>query len=331
MSTESGASKRQLSRSNRDTETVESFAEGSKGISKQTEDPGPTKHVYVEQAQEGADVDALEKNREGGDDTVITTPSTSNTASNVVPGDGSRQVIAVSANKNPTAFFQLARKFLMTNEMCDLSALEGAIVSAVDAAHLLERSKLATIVGIQTSYVNVAPKPRKHQKGEAATSRSLPSEGLPSTHASEDILSPSQLRLSSPASTSTARGGSVKVEEVTSSSNASDSAADHGISTDVKGGSTHDQKGPERSSSTKANTSTTRNNPSSSSGNSARELRRARILVTVKRTESYKRWLEENPIQRQAIIAGTATVTADDIERSDALSPSPPDGALGTA
>lgn len=57
-----------------------------------------------------------------------------------------RQVIAVSATKGPAAFFNLARKFLVTDEMCDLSALEGAIVSAVDAAHLLERSKLATIV-----------------------------------------------------------------------------------------------------------------------------------------------------------------------------------------
>lgn len=55
-------------------------------------------------------------------------------------------MIAVSASKGPTAFFNLARKFLVTDEMCDLSALEGAIVSAVDAAHLLERSKLATIV-----------------------------------------------------------------------------------------------------------------------------------------------------------------------------------------
>jgi len=34
-----------------------------------------------------------------------------------------------------------------------------------------------------------------------------------------------------------------------------------------------------------------------------KELRRARIVITVKRTESYKRWLEENPLQ--AIIAGT--------------------------
>jgi len=61
-------------------------------------------------------------------------------------GEYPRQVIAVSASKGPAAFFNLARKFLATDEMCDLSALEGAIVSAVDAAHLLERSQLATIV-----------------------------------------------------------------------------------------------------------------------------------------------------------------------------------------
>ncbi len=59
---------------------------------------------------------------------------------------GRHQVIAVSASKGPAAFFNLARKFLATDEFCDLSALEGAIVSAVDAAHLLERSKLADIV-----------------------------------------------------------------------------------------------------------------------------------------------------------------------------------------
>lgn len=37
---------------------------------------------------------------------------------------------------------------------------------------------------------------------------------------------------------------------------------------------------------------------------SGRELRRARIVITVRRTESYKRWLEENPLQ--AIIASDA-------------------------
>lgn len=35
---------------------------------------------------------------------------------------------------------------------------------------------------------------------------------------------------------------------------------------------------------------------------SGRELRRARIVITVRRTSSYKKWLEENPLQ--AIIAG---------------------------
>jgi len=71
------------------------------------------------------------------------------------------QVIAVSASKGPAAFFNLARKFLVSDEMCDLSALEGAIVTAVDAAHLLERSKPATIVRVQTSYVSVGPKRKK--------------------------------------------------------------------------------------------------------------------------------------------------------------------------
>lgn len=60
--------------------------------------------------------------------------------------DQPRQVIAVSVSKGPSAFFNLARKFLVTDEVVDLSALEGAIVSAVDAAHLLERAKIATIV-----------------------------------------------------------------------------------------------------------------------------------------------------------------------------------------
>jgi hypothetical protein len=37
-------------------------------------------------------------------------------------------------------------------------------------------------------------------------------------------------------------------------------------------------------------------------GSGGRDLRRARIVITVQRTESYKRWLEENPLQ--AMIAG---------------------------
>ena len=38
--------------------------------------------------------------------------------------------------------------------------------------------------------------------------------------------------------------------------------------------------------------------------NTTRELRRARIVITVRRTPSYKEWLEENPLQ--AVIAGVA-------------------------
>lgn len=77
---------------------------------------------------------------ESSDSTTVTA------AAGTAPEEKPRQVIAVSASRGPAAFFNLARKFLVTDEMCDLSALEGAIVSAVDAAHLLERSKLATIV-----------------------------------------------------------------------------------------------------------------------------------------------------------------------------------------
>jgi len=74
-----------------------------------------------------------------------------------------RQVIAVSASKGPAAFFNLARKFLATDEVCDLSALEGAIVSAVDAAHLLERSKLATIVRLLTWRLSLSESPNNRQ------------------------------------------------------------------------------------------------------------------------------------------------------------------------
>lgn len=39
-----------------------------------------------------------------------------------------------------------------------------------------------------------------------------------------------------------------------------------------------------------------------SKGSGSRELRRARIVITVQRTEGYKLWLEENPLQ--AVLAG---------------------------
>lgn len=80
--------------------------------------------------------------------TLETIPTRTDSDQSFEPGQEQshqRQVIAVSVSKGPSAFFNLARKFLVTDEECDLSALEGAIVSAVDAAHLLQRSQIATI------------------------------------------------------------------------------------------------------------------------------------------------------------------------------------------
>jgi len=123
--------------------------------------------------------------------------------------ESQRQVIAVSASKGPSAFFNLARKFLTTDKLVDLSALEGAIVSAVDAAQRLERSKLATIVRIQTSYVVVEPRRRKasftHQTG-------IPSACEPASK--HGIISLSdQLKVSSTPST-TARSKKGKGSEL---------------------------------------------------------------------------------------------------------------------
>lgn len=319
MSTETGATKRRLSRSTSESE------EGATdtATNKSSEDSDITKHADEQQVQHGSDKDETDNmtqssgtRQEGTTDTAAAaSATTSNTIQNLVPGDGSRQIIAVSANKNPTAFFQLARKFLMTNEMCDLSALEGAIVSAVDAARLLERSKLATIVRIHTSYVNVEPKRRRQPKGEVPTSETTTREGAPSTQTSMDVLLSSQTEsLSAIATSNTAR----TQEKPAAPSTPSQSVTDHSTDTTGGGGGGMQQS----SSTTKVTAATTRH--SASSGGGGRELRRARILVTVKRTESYKLWLEENPIQRQAIIADTATVIAEELVGKDSSLPSSP-------
>jgi len=307
MSTETGAEKRRLSRSNSESEEGATEIATNEDI-KNSEESNTIKHLdeYQHRQKQHADEKDQKKDRRttlgttrGEEDTVVTPANTNN---NVIPGDGSRQIIAVSANKNPTAFFQLARKFLMTNEMCDLSALEGAIVSAVDAAHLLERSKLASIVRIHTSYVNVEPKRRRQvsqRKGEVSSA--IRTEGASSSNITEDGLPSTKVESSS---LTISVAGTTNTEEPLSSSVTSsvlDSKKSMMVSSTQQGG---------QQSTTISNT---RNSSSSLSGSGSRELRRARILVTVKRTDSYKRWLEENPTQRQAIIAGTATVTAEDI------------------
>ena len=116
--------------------------------------------------------------------------------------------------------------------------------------------------------------------------------------------------------------GEMPTSETTAREGApSRSVTDRSIDTMDSGGGKQQQQGEQSLSSTKTATAAT-TRISASSGGGSRELRRARILVTVKRTESYKRWLEENPIQRQAIIAGTATVTAEEIVGKDPPLPS---------
>ena len=102
--------------------------------------------IQIRFRDEAADADEKKPAATGTPASKAETTTTTSPETPDDPRTRPRQVIAVSASKGPAAFFNLARKFLVTDEMCDLSALEGAIVSAADAAHLLERSKLATIV-----------------------------------------------------------------------------------------------------------------------------------------------------------------------------------------
>lgn len=157
----------------------------------------------------------------------------------------SRQVIAVSASKKPAVFFNLARKFLAADEECDLSALEGAILTAVDAAHLLERSKIATIIRVRTSYVSVEPK-RKKQSSSSGTTPAIPPKQSPVFTDPLNIGASHQ---------------DIPMEESHSHQKSITSGRARGV-----------------------------------------PLRRARIVITVRRTRDYEVWLEETPYD--AIIGG---------------------------
>ena len=59
---------------------------------------------------------------------------------------------------------------------------------------------------------------------------------------------------------------------------------------------------PAQSSDPSQGTASEQQPAESRKGPTIRELRRARIVITVRRTEGYKQWLKENPLQ--AVIAG---------------------------
>jgi hypothetical protein len=254
MSSEGGggntASSRSGEKSTKSREQTEDTKQSSTDTDQRETTPsttGSTAEIEGNDATEGG-VDNLEKkpaarpSHQEGEEAVATSQVTPSQETIERP----RQVIAVSANKGPTAFFNLAKRFLITDEICDLSALEGAIVSAIDAAHLLERSKLATIVRVQTSYVTVEPKRNK--------------------------------RVTPP-------------------------AADIGAATDQQPYSARDPSSAVAYSQThqpQEGRPPSRQRREGKRGE--RELKRARIVITVRRTAAYKQWLDDNPLQ--AVIAG---------------------------
>jgi len=186
------------------------------------------------------------------------------------PGLVLRQVIAVSASKKPAVFFNLARKFLATDNECDLSALEGAILTAVDAAHLLERSKIAKIVRIQTSYVSVEPKRRKNAPPMKKSGTSHYSQESAQSSVSSAMLPVTASQISPMTSLYPAQAEIIATHEDVASKTQDNSTRQR---KNITGGRV---KGV--------------------------PLRRARIVITVRRTQDYKKWLEETPYE--AIVAG---------------------------
>lgn len=184
-----------------------------------------------------------------------------------------RQVIAVSASKGPAAFFNLARKFLVTDETCDLSALEGAIVSAVDAAHLLERSKLATIIRIQTSYVAVGPKRKK------ATTNEFPTGKIEEIGRNESISYSQSIPME------TGARSSDRITRPQAAASVARTTPSHLISTPMA-----TELGVPRGQGLPISGKPKESSPG------VKEPRRARMIITVKRTEEYKKWLEQNPL-----------------------------------
>lgn len=184
--------------------------------------------------------------------------------------ESQRPMIAVSTLKGPAVFFNLARKFLVTYETCDLSALEGAIVAAIDAAHLLQRSKLATIIRIQTAYVAVEPRRRKQSSEESSTASTPATTG----EVSQDVRKMPAVSITPSTTTHTDR----KTSSVSSQG-----------SRRIQSMASHQQHQKQ----------SRRSKGKGPASKPVRELLRARITITVKRTEEYGKWLIDESRERQ--------------------------------
>ena len=122
---------------------------------------------------------------------------------------------------------------------------------------------------VHTSYVTVEPKRRKHASQQSDQDEDLVQQVQPASSSGDSASVPGV-----PETTKT-KESRTKSE---TAQRRDDTATQSGVQPARQGGSR--------------------------AASSGRELRRARIVITVRRTESYKRWLEENPLQ--SIIASDA-------------------------
>jgi len=205
-------------------------------------------------------------NQKKNDDNAINNASATR-ASEISTSIGSDQnisssVIAVSAAKPPTVFCNLARKFLISEEFVHLSALEGAILYAIDASHLLERSQLATIVRIETSYVSVEPR-KRGQKAKGV------SEDQPEVSGN---FAPRTAHVSLKKSSASLKDDGENLGKVSSSDTKKENVSRLKLKSSPKVKTGKDSKDKQ-------------------------EQRRARIMITLRRTSMYSKWLVENPQQ----------------------------------
>ena len=179
--------------------------------------------------------------------------------------------------------------------------------------HVLYVSFLCSLsIRVQTSYVSVEPK-RKKQVPQQQQQEDESSLLVQPASSSESTKEDANVNLAGARGV----GGEDETEPET----------DSGKTTPEKNPlrSTQPETGPS-STSTKSPTATSTpptakhtttgqqrsGSRPSSTGGGGRELRRARIVITVRRTENYKRWLEENPLQ--AMIASEGEATTEDAE-----------------
>mmetsp|Transcript_4620 Transcript_4620/g.10437 ORF Transcript_4620/g.10437 Transcript_4620/m.10437 type:complete len:147 (+) Transcript_4620:9232-9672(+) len=134
----------------------------------------------------------------------------------------------------------------------------------MSAPHIIETSLIHPFFSINTSYVTVEPKKRREYRpsGSAAEEAS----GLPPTETG---------------ATSATTGTRTRKPQAIDSS------------LPVAAGPGPSRIDQPRASTIDSSTAASAGKPKSSAGT----LRRARIVITVKRTEAYKKWLKDNPIQ----------------------------------